>query len=81
MPIINQIRYTTQTASSSERERRRSEEGTTYRDVLNDELCVNPDKFTVLVNGVAVTDLDVEVRENDHIQLQPKKYSSGAVAA
>lgn len=77
MPLISYVRFTTQTSATAEIENRRAEEGITYRGVLEEELSVNPSKFTVLVNGSEVSDLDLEVSDGDAILLQPLKYSSG----
>ncbi len=77
MPRIDQIRFSVTRADSSEAENWRVDEGTSISEILNDELCVNPSKFTVFVNGGEVTDLSRTVREGDQLSLQPKNYSSG----
>lgn len=80
MPRVDQIRFSVTRADSSEAENWRVEDGTTISEVLNDELCVNPSKFTVFVNGGEVRDLSQVVREGDQLSLQPKNYSSGLTA-
>lgn len=78
MPLESDIiRYSTTLANSSTSERRYCDAGFTVREVLEDELCVNPDKFTVMVNGAPCTDLSREVEEGDSIALKPKGYNSG----
>ena len=79
MPLIPFVRFTTQTSDTAAKEARRVEEGTTYRDVLEEELLVNPAKFSVLVNGNGIEDLDATVKEGDEIRLLPRNYSSGCV--
>ena len=80
MPRVDYVRFTVQKADSDQTENYRSEEGTSYREVLEDDLCVNVDKFTLYVNGAQCEDLDAEVSEGDALKLQPKKYSSGLAA-
>lgn len=77
MPRVDFVRYSVTRADSSNPESWKSEEGTTLSEVLNDELCINPAKFTVYVNGSQVSDLDRAVEEGDKIELQPKNYNSG----
>lgn len=78
MPRVDHVRYTITRADSSDPETWKSEAGTTLSEVLNDELCVNPAKFSVYLNGAQVSDLDREVHEGDNIWLQPRNYSSGS---
>ena len=76
MPRINYVRYTVQKANSDNVENFRSEEGTTYAEILTDDLGVNTSKFTLYVNGTKAN-LDDEVCEGDELKLEPKNYDSG----
>ena len=78
MPLVNYLRVTMQTASGSEPQAYRIEEGSSYREAIEEELQVNLSKFDVYVNDVLVNDLDADVQSGDVIRLQAKKYSSGA---
>ena len=81
MPRIPYVRYTVQKADASTSENFRSEEGTTLKEMLEDDLCVTPSKFSVYVNGSPVSNIDeYEIQEGDSIKLQPKNYSSGFAA-
>lgn len=77
MPRVDFVRYFVTRADNSNPEAWKSEEGTTLAEVLNDELCINPNKFSVYVNGVPLTNFDCPVAEGDKIELQPKNYNSG----
>ena len=80
MPAITFVRYTVVT-EGREPVQYRSEEGITLREVLTEELGVNPSKHDVLVNGITAGDLDVVVNNGDSIVLATEKYSSGNAAA
>ena len=80
MPAIVFVRYSVQMNEDSETVDYRSEEGITLREVLTEELGVNPSKHAVMVNGVESSDLDLEVQNGDHIVLTARKYYSGAAA-
>lgn len=80
MPAIVFVRYSVQMNEDSETVAYRSEEGITLREVLTEELGVNPSKHAVMVNGVESSDLDLEVQNGDRIVLTARKYSSGAAA-
>ena len=47
MPRVDFVRFTVQKADSSTAENYRSEEGTTIGELLENDLCVNPSKFSV----------------------------------
>ena len=76
MPAIVFVRYSVQMNEDSETVDYRSEEGITLREVLTEELGVNPSKHAVMVNGVESSDLDLEVQNGDRIVLTARKYSS-----
>lgn len=80
MPAIVFVRYSVQMNEDSETVDYRSEEGITLREVLTEELGVNPSKHAVMLNGSEANDLDLEVQNGDRIVLMAKKYSSGAAA-
>lgn len=75
MPRVSMVRYSVQKGDSAA-EIFRSEEGTTYGDVLRHELCINPDKYTIYVNGAEAA-LDDLVQEGDTIVTRARNYSSG----
>ncbi|MBR4608764.1 MAG: MoaD/ThiS family protein [Lachnospiraceae bacterium] len=74
--ISDNVRFSARRSGSSEVEKYYVETGTTYRQVLEDELDVVPTKFTLYVNGAEV-DLDDEVQDGDELRLEARKYSSG----
>lgn len=75
--ISDNVRFSARRSGSSEVEKYYVETGTTYRQVLEDELDVVPSKFTLYVNGSEVSDLDDEVQNGDELRLEARKYSSG----
>ena len=76
MPRVEMVHYQVTKAGSERPESWYSESGMTYREVMSEELGVNPSKFTLYVNG-SPADLDDTVQEGDSLDLQPQKYSSG----
>lgn len=76
MPRVEMVRYSVTKAGSDRSESWYSEAGMTYREILTEEIGVNPNKFTLYVNG-SPANMDDMVREGDSLDLQPQKYSSG----
>ncbi len=76
MPRVEMVRFTVTKAGSERPETWNAEAGISYREVLTEELCVNPAKFTLYVNG-APANLNGTLADGDSLDLQPKNYSSG----
>ena len=76
MPRIEQIRISV-ARNGENAENWRVEEGSSIQEVLESELCVNPAKFAIYVNGSQIDDLGRTLADGDQISLQPRNYSSG----
>lgn len=77
MPRAERIRFRVKKSGSSNSETYVVEEGTTYREFLVEELGVNLNKVSLLVDGSVCNDLSAEIESGDDLELQPKNYDSG----